>query len=60
MWEASVPLPEGTEPGATELICRAVDENYNTQPENAEALWNLRGILNNSWHRVGVNLRGEV
>jgi sulfite oxidase len=39
-----------------QLVCRATDESFNTQPESARAIWNLRGIMNNSWHRVAVEL----
>jgi hypothetical protein len=26
------------------------------QPEDAAAIWNLRGVNCNSWHRVGVTV----
>lgn len=38
------------------LTCKATDESFNTQPESAASIWNLRGILNNSWHTVHVQL----
>lgn len=47
------------------LICKATDASYNVQPDSVEGIWNLRGINNNAWHRVTVNvvhdeeLRGE-
>ncbi|KAL9323669.1 hypothetical protein ACSQ67_008526 [Phaseolus vulgaris] len=31
-----------------------VDSAANVQPEKVEDIWNLRGILNTSWHRVKV------
>ncbi len=37
------------------VTCKAVDTSYNQQPENIESIWNIRGILNNSWHRVNVD-----
>lgn len=37
---------------STEYVVRAVDESFNVQPETPKATWNLRGILNNSYHRV--------
>lgn len=55
LWEASVPLPEG-HVGLVELICKAVDVSYNVQPDGVEGVWNLRGVLNNAWHRVKVTL----
>lgn len=39
-----------------ELVCRALDVAQNQQPESPAPLWNLRGILNNAWHRVGVTV----
>lgn len=35
-----------------ELVVKAVDEASSTQPESWSSIWNLRGVLNNSWHRV--------
>jgi sulfite oxidase len=37
---------------ARQLICKATDSSYNDQPESAAAIWNLRGVLMHSWHRV--------
>ncbi|KAF7801695.1 sulfite oxidase [Senna tora] len=39
---------------STEVIAKAVDSAANVQPEKVEDIWNLRGILNTSWHRVQV------
>lgn len=33
-----------------------VDSAANVQPENVQEIWNLRGILNTSWHRVQVRV----
>ncbi|KAF8369406.1 hypothetical protein HHK36_032576 [Tetracentron sinense] len=33
-----------------------VDTAANVQPENVDVIWNLRGILNTSWHRVDVRV----
>lgn len=61
LWEANVPLPpaavagtsqEKNEQQVVEVCCRAVDRSYNTQPEFPGPIWNLRGVLANSWHRV--------
>lgn len=35
-----------------EIICKATDASYNTQPEKSEYAWNIRGLNNNSWHRI--------
>lgn len=37
-----------------EVWAKAVDSNYNTQPESFENIWNLRGVLSNAYHRVKV------
>ncbi|KAK9836142.1 hypothetical protein WJX81_004420 [Elliptochloris bilobata] len=55
LWKATVPLPQGTE-GPLRLVCKAVDGAYNTQPESPAPIWNLRGVLNNAWHSVQVNV----
>ncbi|CDF35113.1 Sulfite oxidase, Mitochondrial SUOX [Chondrus crispus] len=52
LWDATIKAPAN---GKTELVCKAVDSAYNTQPERAESIWNLRGLLNNAWHRVDVD-----
>ena len=61
LWKATVPLTNelkkmGKENGKIQFVCKAVDGSYNQQPENVHTLWNLRGILNNSWHRVDVKV----
>lgn len=62
LWEAELPLAEVQrnacpEDGSVELAVRAVDVGNNVQPERSEFLWNLRGILNNSWHRVRLQTK---
>ncbi|XP_064079755.1 sulfite oxidase-like [Macrobrachium nipponense] len=54
LWEAEVPVSEGI--SETRLCVKAVDSQYNTQPENFENIWNLRGVINNAYHRVNVKL----
>jgi len=55
LWEATVPIPEGHS-GKLEMICKAVDSSHNVQPDSVNGIWNLRGLLNNSWHRVSVQV----
>lgn len=43
-------------PPSAEIVAKAVDSAANVQPENVEVIWNLRGILNTSWHRVHVRV----
>ena len=58
LWEATVPLTEGAgEPGSrVQLAVRAVDAQYNSQPDNVAPLWNIRGVLNNAWHRIEIHV----
>jgi sulfite oxidase len=50
LWEARLPLIAGTHT----LVSRATDSLGNTQPSDAESLWNVKGYVNNSWHRVRI------
>ncbi len=50
LWSAEVPLADTKKD--TTIVCKAIDSAYNTQPERLDAIWNLRGLLNNAWHRV--------
>ncbi|XP_077541565.1 sulfite oxidase isoform X2 [Haemaphysalis longicornis] len=54
LWKLDLPVP----PGKTELqiVCKAVDSSYNSQPEGVAGVWNLRGVLNNAWYRVNVRV----
>ncbi|KAL0461779.1 UNVERIFIED_CONTAM: Sulfite oxidase [Sesamum latifolium] len=62
LFEAEADVPETTEIVAKALffinfeICGITYRWIagNVQPENVEVIWNLRGILNTSWHRVNV------
>lgn len=69
-WSIDVPVPESLisksdtatrqEAGASlEVLCRAFDSAYNSQPERPETVWNVRGVVNNSWHRIKLNLKVE-
>lgn len=53
LWDAKMKIPQGER---VQLVCKAIDSAYNTQPENTESIWNLRGLLNNAWHRVDVDV----
>lgn len=55
LWEITIPLPEGAQ--ELEVVCKAVDNSYNTQPESAQPIWNFRGLLTNSWHKVRVKVK---
>lgn len=54
LWEITIPLPEGVQ--ELELVCKAIDSSYNSQPDSMLPIWNLRGVLCNAWHRVKVKV----
>lgn len=58
LWEVSLPVPEGFT-GKLDVVCKATDGAYNTQPETAASVWNIRGLANNAWHRVAVTVADE-
>jgi len=41
------------------FVVKAVDEAYNTQPDEYEPGYNFRGNLTNAWHRVGYRPSGS-
>ena len=49
-WEVSIPLWEIV--SCREIVVRAWDGSYNTQPERHT--WNLLGMMNNAWYRLQV------
>ncbi|GMI67480.1 sulfite oxidase [Hibiscus trionum] len=51
LFEITVDIPH-----TTEIVAKAVDSAANVQPEKVQDIWNLRGILNTSWHRVRVHV----
>lgn len=53
IWEVRVPVSK-LPAGNVELVAKAVDSSYNTQPDTVAPIWNLRGVINNAWHRVHV------
>lgn len=54
LWECDVEIPGDLEGQEIQVVCKAVDASYNSQPESVKGIWNLRGIINNAWHRVNV------
>jgi sulfite oxidase len=57
LYSIELPLPAGVKAGDTlELAVKATDEAYNTQPATPGEVWNVRGLMNNSWHRVAVKV----
>lgn len=47
--------------GKTELdlVCKAVDASYSTQPEGMEGIYNVRGVLVSAWQRENVSIIEE-
>jgi len=60
IWEATVPLLETTKNGQrVEIAAKATDTSHNTQPETDVGIWNMRGLLENRWHRVYINVSSQ-
>jgi len=56
-WRYSAVVPQDCPcPGQLDIVCKAVDDQYNQQPHEGSAIWNLRGILNTSWGRAAVRV----
>lgn len=53
--QVDVPVPK--EKGSqVQLVCKAVDDSYNVQPETFAPIYNARGVLSNAWHRLNVKV----
>ncbi|XP_076967108.1 sulfite oxidase, mitochondrial [Tamandua tetradactyla] len=52
LWQLQVPIPPGQK--ELDIVCKAVDDSYNVQPDTVAPIWNLRGVLSNAWHHVHV------
>ena len=50
LWKASIPIKVTGD--SVEVWCKAVDSNYNSQPESFKNIWNLRGINSNAYHKI--------
>lgn len=59
LWSYEIEIPEDAIE-SVDICIRAIDSNCNTQPENIDALWNIRGLLNNSWHRIKLFVELET
>lgn len=54
LWTIDIPIPENA--NQVEIWSKAVDSNYNVQPEQFSNIWNLRGVLSNAYSRIKVDL----
>lgn len=52
-WEAELRLA----PGTHHIAARALDSGADTQPEDAASLWNIKGYVNNAWHRMELRVQ---
>eukprot|EP01063_Lacrimia_lanifica_P029070 TRINITY_DN4379_c0_g1_i1.p1 TRINITY_DN4379_c0_g1~~TRINITY_DN4379_c0_g1_i1.p1 ORF type:complete len:533 (+),score=218.58 TRINITY_DN4379_c0_g1_i1:60-1658(+) len=52
LWQAELPV-DPAHP-VYEVCVKAVNSANDTQPESAKGIWNLRGLLNNSWHCIDI------
>jgi sulfite oxidase len=52
LWEADLEVGSGP----CELVARAWDSSASTQPEDPARIWNLKGYVNNAWHRIGFTV----
>lgn len=55
VWEYELKIPQ--DKSALDIICVATDSAQNTQPEGFKTIWNARGLMNNAWHRIHVDLK---
>ena len=51
-WEAQLRL----RPGTHKIIVRALDSANQTQPGETSNVWNFKGYMNNSWHRIRITV----
>lgn len=54
LWQLQTVVPAGKKD--LNIVCKAVDDSYNVQPDTVAPIWNLRGVLSNAWHRVHVRV----
>lgn len=52
LWDLELNLT----PGTHTVAVRATDSSGATQPESIRETWNVKGYVNNAWHRVSVRV----
>lgn len=58
-WSLELPIAEEIlkqGEGTMQILCRCFDSSYNSQPERPETVWNVRGVVNNAWHKIKINI----
>lgn len=53
-WESKFEVKDKKE---FELVCKAIDTSYNTQPESYEGIYNARGVLVSAWARIRAKVQ---
>ena len=53
-WELTVDLPNDVQDDKFEVVCKAVDSSYNSQPERFDGIYNRRGVLSHAWNRIWI------
>jgi sulfite oxidase len=57
LWSVDLDIDQdNTNDRTVELCVKAIDEAYNSQPDSIDPIWNIRGLLNNAWHRVQISI----
>ncbi|UJR09097.1 hypothetical protein I4U23_013344 [Adineta vaga] len=55
LWSSHIPLKDlPSEP--FDIVCRAMDIHTNSQPDTPMGIWNIRGVMNNSWHKITLQI----
>ena len=50
-------LPLGDLPAKPfDIVCRAMDIHSNSQPDTPLGIWNIRGVMNNAWHKITLQI----
>jgi sulfite oxidase len=39
------------------VVCKAVDDSYNTQPDSFEGVYNARGVLSSAWQKINARVQ---
>lgn len=47
------------ENGPTQIIARATDSDNKSQPADVKDIWNFKGYMNNAWHRISFDVKGN-
>ena len=58
-WELKIHITE-IKKKRLKVICKAIDSSYNIQPDKIEHAWNIRGLNNNSWHRIDSHINDKT